>query len=798
MKVPVRWLSEFIELEEEAEKVAEILTFGGLEVEEVYDHYQTLGEIIAVKVLEVNKPSELKDLAVCTVHDGKDSFTVLTAAVDLVKPGQVLALARPGSKTFFWDKIEVKEVKGYKSWGMFLSPYEAGVSEEKDILLELPHDVKPGGNIYKALNISETILDVSITPNRGDCLSVLGLARELSLLTGLPLKEVKFGENLKEGAQPKGSIEILDPDGCFRYVGRWFSGVKVAPSPFFIVQRLVFCGLRPINNLVDITNYVLLELGQPLHAFDWKRVAGGRIIVRRAKEGERLLFLDGVERELSSEDLVIADAEKALVLAGIMGGEESGVSDNTQEVFLESAWFNAKRVRLSGMRHRLTTESSYRFERKVDPEGVYLAMLRATELIFRYANPEEVSIIVDEYPVRFAPPRIELKKKRLSAYLGFEIPEEKVKGILNKLGDLEVTPESFILVPKSYRQDLSIPEDLIEEVARVYGYDKVPTTYPEGVLYCEHPLKTLELTQKIRRLLAGFGFFEAITYSFIDPKLIEHLNYSPEDPRRDPIKLENPISAEMSVLRTTLVPGLLQTAFFNQAREVESLKLFEVGKVFFKAEELASERLNLGLLLAGWKSLPSWYEEERSFDLYDIKGVVSALGEALRVDFLFKPYSEEPFLKRGFSFDLYLGEEKVGYLGRLKSLIAKDLDLREPVFVAEIYLDKLLSFIQGERALSVKKPPKFPSTFRDVSLVVKKGIPFGTLLTYLEAKEIPFLEDIKLIAAYEGKPLDPDERSLTLRLWFRAEDRTLRVEEVDPIISQLVEELIEKFQIRLR
>jgi phenylalanyl-tRNA synthetase beta chain len=443
MKVPVRWLSEFIELEEEAEKVAEILTFGGLEVEEVYDHYQTLGEIIAVKVLEVNKPSELKDLAVCTVHDGKDSFTVLTAAVDRVKPGQVLALARPGSKTFFWDKIEVKEVKGYKSWGMFLSPYEAGVSEEKDILLELPLDVKPGENIYKALNISETILDVSITPNRGDCLSVLGLARELSLLTGSPLKEVRFDESLKEGSQPKGSLEILDPDGCFRYVGRWFSGVKVAPSPFFIIKRLVFCGLRPINNLVDITNYVLLELGQPLHAFDWDRVSGGRIIVRRAKEGERLLFLDGVERELSSEDLVIADAEKALVLAGIMGGEESGVSDNTQEVFLESAWFNAKRVRLSGMRHRLNTESSYRFERKVDPEGVYLAMLRATELILRYANPEEVSIIVDEYPVRFTPPRIELKKKRLSAYLGFEIPEEKVKGILNKLGDLEVTPESF-------------------------------------------------------------------------------------------------------------------------------------------------------------------------------------------------------------------------------------------------------------------------------------------------------------------------------------------------------------------
>jgi len=798
MKVPVSWLSEFIELEEEAERLAEILTLGGLEVEEVYDHYQTLGEIIAVKVLEVNKPSELKDLVVCTVHDGKDSFTVLTAAVDLVKPGQVLALACPGSKTFFWDKIEVKEVKGYKSWGMFLSPYEAGVSEEKDILLELPLDVKPGENIYKALNISEPILDVSITPNRGDCLSVFGLARELSLLTGWPLKELRFDESLKEGAQPKGSIEILDPDGCFRYVGRWFSGVKVTASPFFIIKRLVFCGLRPINNFVDITNYVLLELGQPLHAFDWERVSGGRIIVRRAKEGERLLFLDGVERELSSEDLVIADAEKALVLAGIMGGEESGVSDNTQEVFLESAWFNAKRVRLSGMRHRLTTESSYRFERKVDPEGVYLAMLRATELILRYANPEEVSIIVDEYPVRFKPPRIELEKKRLSAYLGFEIPEEKVKGILNKLGDLEVTSESFILVPKSYRQDLSIPEDLIEEVARVYGYDKVPTTYPEGVLYCEQPLKTLEFTQKIRMLLAGFGFFEVITYSFIDPKFIEHLNFLADDPRKDPIKLENPISAEMSVLRTTLLPGLIQTAHFNQAREVESLKLFEVGKVFFKAEELASERLNLGLLLAGRKSLPSWYEEERPFDLYDIKGVVSALGEALRVDFLFKPYSEEPFLKRGFSFDLYLGEEKIGYLGRLKSLIAKDLDLREPVFVAEIYLDKLLSFIQGEKALSVKKPPKFPSTFRDVSLVVKKGIPFETLLAYLKAKEIPYLEDLKLIAAYEGKPLDPDERSLTLRLWFRAEDRTLRVEEVDPIISQLAEELIEKFQIRLR
>jgi len=798
MKVPVSWLSEFIELEEGPERIAEILTFGGLEVEEVYDHYQTLGEIVAVKVLKVDNPSELKDLVVCTVHDGKDSFTVLTNAVELVKPGKVLALARPGSKTFFWDKIEVKEVKGYRSWGMFLSPYEAGISEEKDVLLELPLDIKPGENIYKALNISEIVLDVSITPNRGDCLSILGIARELSLLTAWALKEVSFDESLKEGVQPKGSIEILDHDGCFRYVGRWFSGVKVAVSPFFILQRLVFCGLRPINNIVDITNYVMLELGQPLHAFDWERVAGRRIIVRQAKEGERLLFLDGVERDLSSEDLVIADAEKALVLAGIMGGEESGVSDNTKEVFLESAWFNAKRIRISGMRHRLTTESSYRFERKVDPEGVYLAMLRATDLILRHANPEEVSSVVDVYPVRYTPPRIDLKKKRLSAYLGLEIPEEKVEGILKKLGEVEHTPESFILVPKSYRQDLTIPEDLIEEVARVYGYDKVPTTFPEGILYCEQPLSTLELTQRIRRLLVGFGFFEAITYSFIDPKLIEHLNLSSDDPRRDPIKLENPISAEMSVLRTTLVPGLLQATLFNQAREVESLKLFEVGKVFFKAKELASERLNLGLLLAGWKSLPNWYEEGRPFDIYDMKGVVSALGEALRIDLLFKPYSEEPFLKRGFSYDLYLGGKKIGYLGRLKSLIAKDLDLREPVFVAEIHLDEVLSSIEGGRALSVKKPPKFPSTFRDVSLVVKKGIPFESLLAFLKAKEIPYLEEIKLIAAYEGKPLAPDERSLTLRLWFRAEDRTLRVEEVDPIISQLVEELVEKFQIRPR
>lgn len=800
MKIPISWLSEFIELKASPEKIAEILTMGGVEVEAIENPYENLGELIAVKILEIFEPRELKDLVICKVTDGKETFSVLTTAKNQVKPNLIVGLAKPESLTFSFEKVEIKSIRNYKSYGMFLSPYEAGLGEEKDKLLILPEDSSLGESIYKILGISEAVLDLAITPNRGDLLSILGVARELHTLTSWELNFPNFEESLKFGEKFPGRIEILDKDGCFRYAGRFFRKIKVKESPFYIQKRLWLCGLKPINNIVDITNYVLLEVGQPLHAFDWEKIKGKTILIRKAYPKEKLFMLDGVEREFVEEDLVIADAEKAMVLAGIMGGEESGVSENTKDIFLESAWFNPKRIRKSSQRHKITTESSYRFERNVDPEGIILGLLRASELILKIAEPEAYSEIIDLYPEPFLSPQIFLSNQKLTKYLGFSIPSEKVEKILNKIGQVKKTENGFQVTPFSYRQDIKIPEDLIEEVARIYGYEKIPSTFPKSILYSKSSSKSLKFEKKLKDILKSLGFSEVITYSFIDPKSLKKLNLNEDDKRLKFIEISNPLSLTQSVMRTSLLPGLIETACFNFFREITSLKIFEIGKVFFPTENLlAKEPLYLGILLMGNANNEVWYEDLRKFDIYDLKGYLSALFDFLKIDINFKPYSSEPFLKRGVSFDLYMNNQKIGFAGEVKNLVLKEFDLKTCVFVAEINLETLLEKLDIlEKSFEVKKPPKYPSTFRDVTCIIKKEIKIGEILDFVKTLSIPYLENINCIKIYEGPPIPEEEKSITIRFWYRAKDRTLKDEEVNKIQEEVAKKIFKKFSAKPR
>lgn len=794
MRVPISWLSEFVDLKGDPYKIADLLTLAGHEVEEIIDPYERLGELITVKILEVINPEDLQETCLCRVTDGKNVFEVLTTAKHIVKPGLIVALAKAGSLTFTHQKVEIKTIRGYRSEGMFLSPFEAGLSEERDTLLTFAEGTKLGESIYKVLGVSEPVLEIAITPNRGDLLSVYGIGRELSLITGWELKPLVFEESLKEGISFPGKIKILDEDGCFRYVGRYGKGVRVGESPFFILKRLFLCNQRPINNLVDITNYVLLELGQPLHAFDWRKIKGGEILIRRAKPNETLLMLDGVERRFTEEDLVIADREKALVLAGVMGGEESGVSSETEEIFLEAAWFNPKRIRLTGQRHRLTTESSYRFERGVDPEGVYLGILRATELIKKILNPEAFSEIVDLYPRPFEAPTIELSRKKLIKVLGFEIESEKVESLLSKLGEFQVSGEIYKVKPFSYRQDLTIPEDLVEEVARLYGYDKIPVTMPEAELSAKGLSRELQLVNQIKDILRGLGFYEVITYSFINPESLKKLNLPLGDRRLNFLKLANPISPALSVMRTTLLPGLLEVARFNAHREVEDLRIFEVGKVFYPASELSEERETLGLLLKGNQGKPFWGQTSQNLDVFDLKGILEELFSLLRIPLLLVPFSVEPFLKRGISFDIYLEDKKVGFAGEIKRVILEEFDLRGPLFVAEIDLVSLINYQKkAERSLFIRKPPKYPSTFRDIACILDKKIPYREIMDFMKNLEVPYLERVELVALYIGDPIPPGKKSISLRFWYRSEERTLKDEEVEEIHRKVAKKLFEHF-----
>ena len=800
MRVPLSWLEEFIELKASPEEVADILTMGGIEVACVEDAYESLGELITAKILEVKQTEELKEACICKVTDGKSTFNVLTTAKEQVAPGKVVGVIKPGSVTFSGEKVEEKVIKGVKSSGMFLSPYEAGLGEEKDKILEFSEDTPLGKSVYEVLNIKEPVLELEITPNRGDVLSIIGTARELHALTGWELKEPCFEDYLRAGRDFKGEIKIEEKEGCFRYIGRLFEGVEVGESPFFIKKRLWMCGIASINNVVDITNYVLLELGQPLHAFDWEEIKGGKVIIRRAKQGEELLLLDGRKITLTNKDLVIADAERPMVLAGIMGGEETGVSEKTTRVFLEAAWFNPKWIRMSSKRHGVSTESSYRFERGIDPAGVETAVLRATQLLLEVAKAQKFSQPADVYPVKYSPPLISLSEKKLVKYLGFSIPSQEVESILGKVGRVRRIGEVFEVVPYSYRQDLKIEEDLIEEVARIYGYERIPTTYPKGILYSRGLCPETKVENRIKALLSAMGFYQVITYSFISPEFADKLMLSKEDKRRNVVKLSNPISVNQSIMRTTIIPGLLDVACFNFFREVNSLKIFEIGRVFFPSdnETGAEEVLSLGLLLMGYKERDVWYEENRKFDIFDLKGVIEELFDVLGKEAKIEPYSSEPFLKKGRSFDLYISDRKVGFAGEVKELALKSYDIKPPVLVAEIEIEWLKDFIEEGIKKKIKKPPKYPSTFRDVTCVMDRSIKVGDVIEFVLSMKIEYLEKVSCIKVYEGAPIPEGKKSVSLRFWYRAEDRTLTDEEVNEIQERVAKAIFEKFNAQPR
>ena len=798
MRVPFSWLKEWVPTEASAEEIAELLTRGGLEVEGVEEAYYFLGPVKAVEILSVTPHPEEEKLKVCEVTDGQERYTIVSRAPGL-KPGLRVALALPGAITFSGQKISETRIRGVLSQGMFLSPYEAGVSEEKDRLLELSPETPLGSPFYEGLD-PEPVLEVAITPNRGDCLSILGVAREVAALTGEKLVFPEMPElPVEADLAAEAPVEILDPSGCFRYAGRLIRGVQVKESPFWLAKRLWMGGLRPINNLVDVTNYVLLELGQPLHAFDWEKIAGGKILVRRAQEGERITTLDGEERVLSPSMLVIADVEKPVALAGIMGGEASAVSSETQEVFLESAWFEPLTIRRTAKALKLSTDSSYRFERGIDPEGVPRALDYAAHLMVKLAGGEVYPGRVDLYPRPWKPQRIALRPAKLERYLQVKLEPQEVQSYLEKIGgEVDFKEGQWIFSSPSHRYDLALEEDLIEEIARLYGYDRLPTRMPRAELTVQAPDREDLFQKRLKEVFWALGFREVITYSFISPQSLKALELSPEDPRNRTLRLANPLSETQSVMRTTLIPGLLETARFNYFREIKRLKIFEIGKVFFpRPEGLPEEPLQVGFLLLGEAFPENWSVSPRPFDIYDLKGLWESLLQVLRLtEVELEPGSGEPFLKGGVSYTLKARGRPLGFMGEIKNYLRHQFELPEPVLVGEINLSRLLEL--PERPKVFKELPRYPATSRDLTLIVREDLPVGEIVKYLEGLKWPYLEEILVVDVYKGHPIPPGEKSVTVRLVYRSLERTLKDEEVNAWQESLVPQLLERFEARLR
>ena len=646
----------------------------------------------------------------------------------------------------------------------------------------------------------DSVFDIDLTSNRSDCLSHLGVSREISAITSDEL-QFKNYEDQKPETENQNLVTIQDADLCPRFTARIIKNVKVAPSPDWLKKRLEAVGERSINNVADITNYVMLELGQPMHAFDFNKLAENRIVVRRARNGETMTTLDGIERKLDETMLAICDAEKPAAVAGVMGGEFSAISDETTDVLIEVAYFKRENIRQTSRKLNLSTEASYRFERGVDIENLSRASNRATELICELAGGE-AGEFVDVYPTKFVPNEIESKNiqnavKRLT---GLEVEKEEISRILNALGITQKS-ETVYLSP-SWRHDIAIEEDLVEEVARIFGYDKIAEELPPSSSAGEYqPNERRKL--HLRQSLADAGFNEAISYSFIDTKNDEKFdlipNFVDENLDEKYISLRDSIIEGSTRMRPGLLSGLLDAVRANFNHQRRDVKLFELGKVFSassKENGLPNERELFALVVTGGETLQNKAMTIREYDFFDAKGALEIAADALNVPALEFNAANAGHLQKGQSAEVLLNGEKVGTIGRLSDEISGNYKFKQPVYVAEVDLENLLRAKQID--VLYKPLPIFPSISRDISLLAKRSVGFADVKKTIEAEKFELLRNVEFVDVYEGKGMADDERSMTIRLAYRSDERTLLEEEIEKIHARILENLDEKLGAKQR
>ena len=645
----------------------------------------------------------------------------------------------------------------------------------------------------------DSVLDVEVPSNRGDCLSHIGIARELAVSDKsklhVPTSEIT---NINGQTSEFTAVEIRDPGLCPRYAARVVRGVKIAPSPEWLIKKLEAIGQRPINNVADITNYVLHEMGQPLHAFDLAKLDENRIVVRRAAPGEKLTTLDGIERELDKEMLVIADARKPVAVAGVMGGEESEISNSTADVLIESAYFNPASVRRTARKLGLQTEASHRFERNTDQDGVLLAQQRCVALICEIAGGVASADALDVYPKRFESKPVGLRPAQVEAITSLKVEETEMKRILTGLGFSQISDDGPALTYKipSWRHDVGIEADLVEEIARHTGYDNIKLALPPAQSAGEyHPAETRK--RKLRRALAALGYDEAISFSFIDATR-EFESIPGFRQQHDAITLTNPIIEEASSMRKTLLPGLLNSIRHNLNQGIRDISLFETGRAFAASPErqLPQEREVLALAATGGVMEAEHAEPARQLDFFDVKGALEAAVDAMNLPPLTFAAADVKHLRAGQSASVLAGGVEVGTIGRLEEAITGSYKFRQPVYVAE--LDLTAMFEMPERPVLYSRLPRFPAIVRDVSLLVERSVSVGQLMGAAAAQQANYFAGVSFVGTYEGGGIADDKRSATLRFEYRADERTLRDEEVDAVHWPIVESLKKKFGAEIR
>ena len=818
MKVPLSWLKEFVTLDMALNELCDRLTIAGVEVENIEHLGPTFTDVFVARVTAVERHPQADRLNLCAVDAGPaGQFRVVCGAPN-VRPGMTAALAKIGARlaggahgagTGSLENaapLQAAVIRGVPSEGMLCSELELGLSKDHEGILELDSDATPGDLLSSYLRIPDVVLDIAITPNRGDCLSVLGIAREIAALFNLKLKTPPARPaqaprpGSADGWGTPVAVEILAPEACPRYAALPMTGVKIKPSPVWLRRRLELCGMRALNNVVDVTNYVMLELGQPLHAFDASQVANHAITVRRAGANREFTTLDGVARNLDPQDLMIADGDKMLAIAGVMGGQNSEVSPATTAIMLESAYFDPATIARTARRLGLRSEASYRFERGIDRAGQVAAVLRAGELIRELGEGRAAAAPIDVEPRPATPRTIALDLGAMTAMLGVAIAASEIARRLRAIGAAvdAAGPGRFNVVAPSFRPDLNETADLAEEVARLTGLAEIPALPPLRTATIVTPDPAREAVRQIREILVGCGLIEAKTIAFVAPTDNERFGGIDSV---EPVRVTNPLSAELSELRRSLIPGLLAALRFNLNREARTFHMFETGKAFGVRAGVAGEAERVAAVSYGDFAMGAVGQPAVAASFGTLKGVLETTFRTLRaggkIDFERNPETPAPYLHPGRCAWIKCGGSLLGILGELHPAEALRLELTGPCVLFELDMRQLIAYGLAPRP-KVAPPPRFPAVRRDLALVIDHDFPANKVSEVLRGLDSDLLESVELFDVYAGGSLPAGKKSVAVACRYRGKDRTLTDDEVNRAHAALVERATRQLGAELR
>jgi phenylalanyl-tRNA synthetase beta chain len=793
MKLGYRWLQDYISIPWGPAELAERLTGIGTAVDGLSPVFERFHGVVIARIVGTDTVPGDPHLRVLTIEDGISKKTVVSGAPN-VQHGLLVPYARVGAKLpGAQEPVGTRKFGNVESEGVVCSERDLGLTDDHEGLMALdPEEHSVGQDLWQALGLDDTTISFELTPNRGDCLSVMGIAREIGALVGSRVRRPEI--HLAEVAEPVDKqvrVSIADPDGCWRYAGRLILGGRVRQSPWWLKHRLRSAGLRPINNAVDVTNFVMMETGQPLHAFDWSKFTSGEVLVNAADGGEEFVTLDDKPRKLPEKSVMITDGGRPVAIGGIMGGQSSEVSPLTSDFLIESACFNPERIRRSRKKLDLNTDASQRFERGVDPNGAPYAVDRAADLLVKLTGGRLLSGVVDEYPNPVAPLKLELDAEWVNRCLGTTMATPKMIDILASLEFGVVTGKMAVVTVPTFRSDVTKPIDLVEEIARVYGYEKIPINKRAAGMQPTHRNPRVKWESRIQDAVEGLGYTQIVSNSLIDPKnvLIEG---------KRPVALRNPLSADLAVMRVDMYGSLLSVVAHNLNRRVDSIAIYELGYVYAKGNDSSpyNETRHLSFAVSGDAPASGWEGKPRPYDFFDLKGDLHSLLASLCIEWTLQPLNHRP-LAAGESFAVMAGEARLGEVGRTDTKICAAFDIKLPVWAAVLSVDALRQ-VASEDVPQLTELPRFPAAYRDLAVVVDSQTPVGALLDAIRKAGGDLIESVKLFDLYTGKPIPEGKKNVAFAIVYRRLERTLTDDEADNAHREIVTALERDFGAKLR